>query len=320
MTHRLHRFWLSLLLTLLCACSLCAQPMRGQVDMGQPVNWASPLNRGLVSWWAVLPDTNRGAVTWRDIARQNHGTLTNMDPTTDWKASTRPGGFGALDFDGADTYLNTGSSLLDGVTNDFAVFCWVRPSAVASLQALFGKRNIPGTAGFDCALNSAALRFVVVGVAAYDSSGITVSADSWQFVGFIKTGSIVKFVYNGDVISSSSTGTISAANGATFVFGIRLEFLDRELIGQADGLRVFTSSPTDSQVKQLYLDDLAGNPQTLKWITPPNYFYEAPAPGGGGSPVPIIQHYQSLQATARERDRRKFYAAIGIENEWGLAP
>ncbi len=33
----------------------------------------------------------------RDLMQRNHGTLTNMDPSTDWVGSNRPGGWGAFD-------------------------------------------------------------------------------------------------------------------------------------------------------------------------------------------------------------------------------
>lgn len=72
----------------------------GGICKASPVNWAHPLNRGLVSWWLNLPGRRDAAYTWRDLCKRNHGTLTN-GPT--WQgARGRPGGWGSLDFDGAD--------------------------------------------------------------------------------------------------------------------------------------------------------------------------------------------------------------------------
>lgn len=84
------------------------------VEWGQPVNWSHPLNhRGLKLWWLAV--TNRqgfGSTVCRDLCRMNHGTLTNMDPATDWSGASHPGGYGSLDFDGSN----------DFVTN--AAFAW----------------------------------------------------------------------------------------------------------------------------------------------------------------------------------------------------
>lgn len=71
---------------------------RDNVDWGQPVNWNHPLNHGLASWWiAVSNHMGYGSLSWRDMVQKssNHGTLTNMDPATDWVAGDH---FGALDF------------------------------------------------------------------------------------------------------------------------------------------------------------------------------------------------------------------------------
>ena len=62
------------------------------------VNWEHPLAKGLVGAWAFQ---DGGGSVLRDVSgRGNTGTLTNMDPATDWVSS--PYG-GALYFDGDNT-------------------------------------------------------------------------------------------------------------------------------------------------------------------------------------------------------------------------
>jgi hypothetical protein len=78
--------------------------MDARLNYSSLLNRRHPLNRGLVAWWLCLP-TWRGGVTWRDIAGTHHGTLTNMDPATDWAGASHPGGFGRLDFDGSDDHV-----------------------------------------------------------------------------------------------------------------------------------------------------------------------------------------------------------------------
>jgi len=77
----------------------------------RPVNWSNPinynhgLNKGLVGWWLVVPHW-KGGTRLRDLTNRSHGTLNSMDPSSDWiTPGDRPGGFGALDFDGTDDFV-----------------------------------------------------------------------------------------------------------------------------------------------------------------------------------------------------------------------
>jgi hypothetical protein len=78
-------------------------PFHGFIDTACPVDWAHPLNRGLVADWTILPIPGwRGGLTLRDLVRggrrPNDGTLT-AGPT--WGgAKGRPGGFGSLNTNG----------------------------------------------------------------------------------------------------------------------------------------------------------------------------------------------------------------------------
>lgn len=107
------------------------------VDLANPVNWTSPLNRGLVAWWLELPQLNEGGVTWRELARGNHGTLTNMatpaTATSGRGRTTRPGGFGELRFDGTNDFVVSAQNL-PGLAGDYAasLSVWVKYSTIPS--------------------------------------------------------------------------------------------------------------------------------------------------------------------------------------------
>lgn len=75
------------------------------VDWSNPVNWDHPLNRGLVAWYLASPNRGGwGSVTWRDLCQRYNGTLTSMDPVTDW---TTDGihQLGKLDFDATNDHV-----------------------------------------------------------------------------------------------------------------------------------------------------------------------------------------------------------------------
>src|SRR5688572_2591053 len=107
--------------------------MQGYLLPGDAVNRASPLNRGLVSWYMVLPNRiGGGGNTLRDLCRRNHGTLTN-GPT--WSGSRAPGAFGSISLDGSNDYINLGTGnrfFGSSLTNPFTIVCWIRTTIASS--------------------------------------------------------------------------------------------------------------------------------------------------------------------------------------------
>jgi hypothetical protein len=107
----------------------------GGIVTGQPINWAHPLNRGLVSWWLTLPGAYGRAFKWFDLCNRNHGTLTNMDPGTDWVGPQgRRGGWGALSFDGTDDSVQMPQSTILKPTTAITAAAWVRAADVHDTQ------------------------------------------------------------------------------------------------------------------------------------------------------------------------------------------
>src|SRR3989338_11081194 len=69
------------------------------------------VDNGLIGYWRF--DDGSGSTVARDSSRYgNHGTLTTMDPSSDWVANANTGTtfFNpyALDFDGTDDYVGAG--------------------------------------------------------------------------------------------------------------------------------------------------------------------------------------------------------------------
>lgn len=117
------------------------------IDLVNPVNWNCPLNTGRVFWGICLPGLV-GGLQFRDIAGGNNGALTNMytpaggwGANSGWQGTTRPGGWGALQFDGVDDYVSTSLTIVPPIT----VSAWVRFSAVgSSSQIFYGQWDNPG--------------------------------------------------------------------------------------------------------------------------------------------------------------------------------
>ena len=79
----------------------------------------------LVGHWTF--DEGSGTVAADSTIYGNHGTLTNMDPSTDWVAGKIGSG---LDFDGNNDFVDIGvpaSTILD-LSDAFTVMAWVKPT------------------------------------------------------------------------------------------------------------------------------------------------------------------------------------------------
>lgn len=97
------------------------------VNWGSPVNWNHGINRGLQAWWLNVPGFT-GGTSWVDIARGHVGTLTNMDPATDWEGpGDRPGGWGALRTDATSEYVNVPFSERLHFLGSFTFTAWIVP-------------------------------------------------------------------------------------------------------------------------------------------------------------------------------------------------
>jgi hypothetical protein len=81
-------------------------------------------NDPLVHWWKL--DEGSGTIAYDSVDGKN-GTLTNMDPLTDWVTGIRDG---ALDFDGIDDYVSLGP--IDALKDKtVTISAWIKPYDVS---------------------------------------------------------------------------------------------------------------------------------------------------------------------------------------------
>lgn len=85
---------------------------------------------GEVAWWCPSLDTiGNGTTLLNDLTGNgNNGTLTNMDPATDWVADAASGGVRALDFDGVNDFVNVANSSAISATGSHSLTFWIRGS------------------------------------------------------------------------------------------------------------------------------------------------------------------------------------------------
>lgn len=248
-----------------------------QVDWQDPVNWDSPLNRGLVSWWLAGENPYWGGSLFRDLCQRNHGTLTN-GPT--WQgASGRPGGWGSLSFDGNNdcvTVSNTAS--LEGMPT-LTIAVWARQisGGAGSFGRLIEKNGTGVYVMLYHSINNTYEGYVN-GTIVSSASGSAV-LNKWQHVTMVYDGANIQLYVDGNPSGSAAalTGSV-ATNGNDVLIGNRPS-LDRGFDGNIDNLKIYARALSASEVSALHHDSRTYCPSTLKYRRRTLIF-----DAGGGAP------------------------------------
>ena len=76
------------------------------------------------AWIPSLDTAGNGTTTLNDLIGSRDGTLTNMDPGTDWVSDTGAGGVRALDFDETNDFATLGSGVVLPGSGGLAISWW----------------------------------------------------------------------------------------------------------------------------------------------------------------------------------------------------
>lgn len=186
------------------------------------------LSRNLRGYWC--PMLQHGGLTLRDQTRfKNHGTLTNMDVSTDWVMSKVKGRSGrVLDFDGVN------DKVVGATNRDFRLLSgsvWVNPrstvnsasSAQGVVQFRFGSNN---TGSIEFGASTVFLTNEYITLISTPSSyrrGVTdggsLVAGEWSHIVWTWSGADYDFYVNGSLRTSSTNGTPAIQTGNTFLLG-----------------------------------------------------------------------------------------------------
>ncbi len=177
--------------------------------------------KGLVGLW--LPALGPTGLTLRDMSGWgNHGTLTNMDPATDWVTIGKRGLPWALDFDGSNDYVDCGNSSILNPTSELSLIAWVmwdampvvgddwiisRDDNVLGRSYSFGAASIGGTTEAELQIN---------GAATIRNLGPSLVANTWyQMVATGNSGEGWQLYLNGTKVASVGWAAPNATTGAT---------------------------------------------------------------------------------------------------------
>lgn len=237
----------------------------GAINAAHPVNWESPLNRGLVGWWLTLPQ-RMGGNRLMDLCQPgNHGTLTSS-PT--WgSAAGRPGGYGSVKFSGSNYVSCGGGTALDVAAGDFSFCCWAQWTTTSAAFPMC-KTTGASTNGYDLLLNrisgGASLR-LNGGDATVDSTSSSLNDGAWHHLCGTRVSGYVSFFVDGVETGATTFATSITNTSAPLVFGGRNTTAFAAC--SVDDCRVFNRASSASEVHQLYNDARTGYQQTLNRLS-----------------------------------------------------
>lgn len=216
------------------------------------INRYASLRQGLVGAWCP----SLGASGFRLIDRSgnnNHGTLTNMDPGTDWVPS---GGKLALDFDGTNDYVATDLSCSNRSNLDISAWIF---RASTSNNAFVGAGE--GTTDGPRAniYISGQTTYVTAEATAIGYASVANSRTGWNHYHYSFRGSglnnsdRLKLFINGVEAVLSYAGVLATTLGNVGFFEIgRTKGEGRYATAQIDDVRVYNRALTPSEIRLLY--------------------------------------------------------------------
>lgn len=201
----------------------------------------------------------------------NWGTMTNMDPATDWIVHD---GQLCLDFDGSNDHVNFGRpNQIDPIIDNFTVSVWCRPTAFYNFANVVGKAD--NTAGqFGVIINFAGFWSCQFGTAS-NVNGSTLALNTWYMLSYtLFQGTVV--TYTNGVVSATGSNTTNVRNVDLTIGGDVAN--GRYFTGQIDDFQFRNRAINASEMLQLYRLGRGGIYQPAYR---PSYYMEPDAGGGG---------------------------------------
>jgi hypothetical protein len=254
----------------------------GEIDYGQPVARGHPLNRGLVSWWLAVPWYMSGP-RFIDLAGRSHGTLTNG---TTWQgARGRPGGWGALTFDGTNDHVAVPDRAETGL---FTVSAWARSTSTSGTRGVFTRSEaVAFTQNWMLFQRDATGLFwsfqTSDGSSNEARSTIATTDGVWRQLVGVYSGSGALTLYVDGKLAASNSGSSPGMNGFSVTsIGSYASGSSDFWQGDIDDVKLWSGRALSSDdVAQLYRLSVRGYPGVLNRISRVAYFVDT---GAGADP------------------------------------
>ena len=222
--------------------------------------------KGLVGAW--MPSLGVTGDTLRDVSgNRNHGTLTGMDPATDWVTSEK--GL-ALDFDGSDDLVNVGDNSDLQITANITLSAWIKASTQNNMGIAGKYASSSGKRGYLIATNQSDSNQKITwyyqrAAGSYNAGdALTSSSDvldnNWHFVLCTFTPSVSAKIYIDGELDATDTASIQSAianNSARFEIATHNEGTAFCFNGNISNVSIYNRALRPDEIQTLYVDSLA---------------------------------------------------------------
>ena len=223
---------------------------------------------------------------WRSLDHRYPGTLTNMDPATDWVIDSPVSGLGSLDFDGVDDYVNLGpgSNFAIG-SNDFTISAWVKLTSVSTYQVVIGNDTNASTRDTFIGVGNTPGKIIYF-TQRNGSGGATIvqagslTAGRWHHIAARRSGTSLRLFQDGVDVGGTTDSQTGVVNGGEWNIGRRaFSGFEQYLGGNVASVQINFAA---LNVAALYDESRCGYPTMLRRLPTRRYFFLA-ATGGTGS-------------------------------------
>lgn len=205
------------------------------------------LHRGMVYWSS--PTFGVAGNKLLDVSGgNNHGTMVNMDWTTDTVAG--PYGASALAFNGVDKYVDTGVRLFPGP--EYSVSYWMRASVVdGEFKIVIGERQSVDNDGAMFGVRSGSFHATHFRVADW-TTGVPCETGRWYHVAWTYDSSTLRLFVDGQLSKSRTIAFQAAASDVSYIGALNNRGTDAfHFHGLITDLIVNDRALTDDEIKLL---------------------------------------------------------------------
>jgi len=255
------------------------------VDWENPINREAPLNSGLV-FKTMAAGPAYGSKKATDWIARNDGTLTNFTDGYGYVGPLgKPGGWGALRFDGVDDYVLIGGSfsgpISDIGTGDFSVCLWAARSGSTGTYRGFIGNGAGFTQGLWFGSSAGGVLGGYIASASEMQSTYTVPTDlSWHHYAITRQTGIVRMYADGKSAGAGTwtrTGTLYSSSSTLIGYAAGYQYM----LGYIDDINIYNRALSSTEVAGLYEASMNFYPTQLnRFAYRPRYVPSGFNPGG----------------------------------------
>ena len=239
-------------------------------NIGQPVNWGAPLNRGLLAWW-LRPPVQVSTVRFLDMRQWHHATLTG-GPS--WGGPSHTRSWGSLVLDGSNDYGAIGDPVSLRPAASLTISAWFKTSMTTRGMMLSSYNGNLTLAQLEIGRNTAgyvdlSIRTGTGSGTTTEYTGATYHDGAWHQVVGTHDDNVQDAIYvDGKQVLTGSAAS-GSMNGETQNWCIGCENGGSNFFnGALNDIRLYNRVLSASEVAMLYQAGKSGYTHELNWLRP----------------------------------------------------